>query len=53
MGYNEICEESLDVEVGYLSREIERGDNGLFITLVPKTHFLVRWLNNFGDLIEF
>ena len=28
-----------------------RGDNGLFITLVPKV--IIRWLNNFGDLSEF
>ena len=28
----------------------ERGNNGLFITLVPKVlHFLIRLLNNFGD----
>ena len=34
----------------------ERGDNGLFITLIPKLlkiRFLIRWLNNFGDLIKF
>ncbi len=31
----------------------EGGDIGLFITLVPKVllcHFLIRWLNNFGEL---
>ena len=31
----------------------ERGDNGLFMTLVPKVlleHFLIRWLNNFREL---
>ena len=31
----------------------KEGDNGLLITLVPKVlykRFLIRWLNNFGDL---
>ena len=38
------------------SLQIERGDNELFIILVPKVLkycFLIRWPNNFGDYNEF
>ena len=34
----------------------ESGDNGLFITLVPKVlfkRFLIRWFNNFRDFSKF
>ena len=37
-------------DTGILFRE--KRDNGLFITLVPKV-FLIRWLNNFGDFVNF
>ena len=45
--------DSMSLIRNYFLAERERGQWGLFFTLVPKVSFFIRWLNNFRDFSEF